>query len=311
MTRKAGSIVLDRLRDRILLGRYFGCWGPGDRLPSVRAVAEAEHVDRKTAAAAYRRLQREGLVMVEPRSGVYLSADEREDGGDPLRRLHQQWLEQTLSTASDLGLQTPTLVRMLQAVAAIEARRIPVIDEDDDHAALMARELASRTGLDCAGCRFRDVTADPAALRDAPFVVATPSLSVRLRPRQRPPRLVQATLSPELLDNVRRRARRGAVAVVVSTDGLARELAQALAHGLVGPPGRIRIVRVRTPADAEGLREEVGQVVVWPGAPVWAAERLNGGGNGRERLLAEQTLRSIRRAVARAAIELVSRSSAA
>jgi DNA-binding transcriptional regulator YhcF (GntR family) len=52
----AGSIILDQLRDRIVTGLFLGSWQPGERLPSIRDVAGVEQVDRKTAAAAYRRL---------------------------------------------------------------------------------------------------------------------------------------------------------------------------------------------------------------------------------------------------------------
>lgn len=309
MARKAGSIVLDRLRERILLGRYFGCWAPGDRLPSVRDVALLEDVDRKTAAAAYRRLEQEGLVTVEARSGVYLRGlNGREDGGDPLRRLHRQWLEQTLTAATELGLDSGSVARMLQAVAAVETRRIPVVDDDDDHATLLARELVDRTGLDCASCRARDLPADSGPLRDAPFAVATPSVSMRLRRHQRRLTVVHATLAPELLDEVRERARRGPVVVLVGTEGLARELNQALEHGLVGPAARIRVERPRTAAEADALTRDASDVVAWPGAPPWAARR--GSCKGRH-LLAEETVREIRRQVARAAVDYVSRSSAA
>jgi DNA-binding transcriptional MocR family regulator len=52
-----GAVILDQLRDRIVTGLYFGNWQPGERLPSIRDIADAESVDRKTAAAAYHRLE--------------------------------------------------------------------------------------------------------------------------------------------------------------------------------------------------------------------------------------------------------------
>ena len=308
MARKAGSIVLDRLRERILLGRYFGCWSPGDRLPSVRDVAALEDVDRKTAAAAYRRLQKEGLVQVEARSGVYLRGPEaRDDGCDPLKRLHRQWLEQTLAAATELGLDSSSVSRMVQAVAAVESRRIPVVDDDDDHAALLARELASRTGLDCAGCRLRDIPAESGPLRDAPFLVATPTVTLRLKSHQKALPIVPATLAPELLDEVRERARRGAVLVIVGTAGLARELSQALEHGLVGPANRIGVTQATSPAELNGVGDGT-TVIIWPGAPGWVLGQ-EGRTNGR-RLVADETVREMRRQVARAALDYINRSSA-
>ncbi len=307
VARKAGSIVVDRLRERILVGRYFGCWSPGDRLPSLRDVAALEDVDRKTAAAAYRRLQHEGLVRVEARSGVYLQGGEpREEGTDPLRRLHRQWLEHTLAAATELGLDSISVSRMLQGVALVESRRIPVVDDDDDHAALLARELRTRTGLDCVPCRVRELPAEYGPLRDAPFAVATPSVSLRLRPLQRRLPVIHATLSPDLLAELRQRAQRRPVVVMVGTDGLGRELEQAVQHGLAGAADRIRVQRLRAPADADGAGSDGADVVVWPGAPAWA-ERLDGSGNGRS-LVADQTVREMRRQVARSALEYVSRS---
>ena len=71
MTRtQPGAVIIDQLRDRIVTGLYFGNWQPGERLPSIRDIADAESVDRKTAAAAYHRLAQEGLVEVKARSGA-------------------------------------------------------------------------------------------------------------------------------------------------------------------------------------------------------------------------------------------------
>lgn len=306
--------MLDRLRDRILLGRYFGCWVPGDRLPSVREIARLEDVDRKTAAAAYRRLQREGLVDVEPRSGVYLKAESGEEPGDPLSRLHRQWLEHTLTSAAELGLSSSTVTRMLHAVSAVEGHRIPVVDEDAEHAALMARELEERTGLECAAARASQLPAHAGPLKDAPFVVATPSVSARLRLLKRHMPMVRATLAPALFDDLRKKAQTGDVVVIVGTVGLARELERAVDHGLVGPPGRVRVVRPRGVAELDQLGASDAQLVLWPGVPGWALERLNGNGDGRsatDRLMADETLKEIRHQVARAALEHVSRSNGA
>lgn len=313
MTRKAGSIVVDRLRDRIVLGRYFGCWSPGDRLPSVRDIARMEDVDRKTAAAAYRRLQKERLVRVEPRSGVYLRQEPREDGSGPLQRLHRQWLEQALNTADELGLDSRAVGRMLQAVAAVERHRIPVVDDDLEHGALVARELAARTGLEYGPCRPTDLPVMAGPLRDAPFIVATPTASLRMSTGQRQVPVVPAILAPELLHRVRAEAAQGPLTIVVGTAGLEVELTRALDHGLVAPEDAVRVARPTTAAEAEAIGTANGRVLVWPGVPEWAVERLNGasGEMHQARLLAQCTLQEIRQQVARAALDHISRSSAA
>jgi DNA-binding transcriptional regulator YhcF (GntR family) len=319
VARKAGSVVVERLRGRIVVGRYFGLWSPGDRLPSVRDVARLEEVDRKTAAAAYRRLQREGLVRVEARSGVYLAPDVVDGAGDPLRRLHSQWLEHTLTTAAELGLTSGALARMIHGVGAVEAHRVPVVDEDLEHAALLAAELTARTTLRFLPAGPRDLPAASGSLRGVPFAVVTPSAGLRMRAARLRIPLIPATLAPDLLTRVGRVAQGGELAAVVGTGGLIRELRRALDHGLVDGGARIRLVLAeQSPRDGEvqALRAAVAgaRVIVWPGAPRWAveavgdrvAEDLHG-----EHLLSTTTIQGIRSQVARIALEQVNTSNGA
>lgn len=309
MTRKAGSIVINRLRDRIRLGRYFGRWRPGDRLPSVREVAEEEAVDRKTAAAAYRRLQSEGLVRVEPRSGVYLEGGVERDT-DPLRRLHLKWLERMLVSAAELGLDSATVNQLVHGVAAVERRRIPVVDPDPPHAALLARDLAAQTGLDCVGTRPERLPAPVGPLRDPPFIVATPRGKDGLRGlRDRVP-IVFVTLATELLEEVCQAARHEHVLVLVGSATLKAELEQALAR----EPGigcdRVEVALPRRPEELEGWTAQ-RRVVKWPGTPSWAAEGAGSDGTSRSaHLIDRSTVDEVRCLVARAALDHVSTSSA-
>ncbi len=300
MTRKAGSIVLARLREHIRLGRYFGRWGPGDRLPSVRDVAELEDVDRKTVAAAYRRLEEEGLVRVEARSGVYL----RVAGGgerDPLRRLHLSWLERTMASAEELGLDPAMAHRIFQEVAAVQRRRIPVVDADRAHAALLARELSARTGLDCVATDPRRLPADIGPLRDPPFILATPAGSELLTVIRAQAPVVLITLAAELFESVRSAARDQRVMVVVGDDALRKKLEQALDRGLMGQPQRVEVVAVECRG---GARKGAERVFTWPGDGSASAARAP------THLVSGSTLEAIRGQVARAALDQVSTSSA-
>jgi DNA-binding transcriptional regulator YhcF (GntR family) len=312
LSRKAGSIVLDRLRDRILLGRYFGCWAPGDRLPSVRVVARVEAVDRKTAAAAYRRLQREGLVRIEPRSGVYLDG-ERRPAGDPLRRLHAQWLEKALATAGELGLDPAAVARVLQAVARVQARRIAVVDPDPEHAALLARELHVRTGLDYGACSPSQLPASEGPLLGSPFVVATPIGALRLPARADSLPVVLASLAPQLLRHLARLARRGRVTVVVGTQGIGKELERALRYRLLEDAHQVRILTAEAPGTGpEASPATAHTVVLWPGAAgdgdAWAgATRVEDLRHAP--LVSPATLGRIRSQIVRTALDQLSTSS--
>lgn len=313
MTRKAGSIVINRLRDRIRLGRYFGRWQPGDRLPSVRDVAAVEAVDRKTAAAAYRRLQKEGLVRVEPRSGVYLKGEEDGDA-DPLRRLHLSWLDRTLVSAEELGLEAETVHRMFQGVSAVKRRRIPVVDRDAAHATVLARELSERTGLECVSAQPEQLPAEVGPLRDPPFVIATLRGAEGLK-ALRGVAVVRITLAAELFEEVCAAALEAPVLVVVGSPSQKTELEQALDRGLAVHPERVVIARPRYRGDlAEGAdpsRDGSRRVLIWPGSPDWVSEVFADGVRRPSHLVAASTVEEIRCQVARAALDHVSTSSAA
>jgi len=61
------------VRQRIVSGLHLGRLEPGSRLPSTREIAEEFEVAPRTAMAAYRLLEAEGLVELRERSGIYVA----------------------------------------------------------------------------------------------------------------------------------------------------------------------------------------------------------------------------------------------
>lgn len=74
-----------RLRDRIAAGIIDGTWGPGQMLPSVRALAASEGANPLTVAKAYHQFQDEGLVRVQRGIGLFV-----EQGAAETLRLQQR-----------------------------------------------------------------------------------------------------------------------------------------------------------------------------------------------------------------------------
>ncbi|HEY0808875.1 MAG TPA: GntR family transcriptional regulator [Longimicrobiales bacterium] len=68
------SEITEVLKRRIVADLHLGRLKPGGRLPSLRMIARELNVSIRAAARAYANLEREGLVTVRGRSGIYLVA---------------------------------------------------------------------------------------------------------------------------------------------------------------------------------------------------------------------------------------------
>ena len=300
-----GAVILDQLRDRIVTGLYFGNWQPGERLPSIRDIADAESVDRKTAAAAYHRLEEEGLVEVKARSGVFLR-DERENGtrngsGGPLEKLQRRWMKNTYDGARALGLDTGTVLRLFGAVAEVEATPVPVVDEDAATARTVAEELRECVGIDARPVGLSDVTARGSVFASAAFAVTTPYYAARVNMALPATPLIIATLSLELLYGLMGRAGVGTILVTVPSHWIASRVESALRQRAPNME-RTRVVVADGKVDLQQLRRDAACVFVWPGC-----DEVLSAFEGDEcvkpvRLLSEATTDRVRTAVLDAAL---------
>ncbi len=271
----AGSVVVDRLRERIVSGVYLGFWHPGERLPSIRAIAESESVDRKTVAAAYRRLENEGLVKVHARSGVYLRANRFPDAAGPLERLHRRWLETTYERAGALGLDSRTILRLITAVAEVERQTIPVIECDAAQTETIAAELRQRLSVNATSAVLQGDGSEP-VINGAPFLVTTPYHRGEVASRWPDRPLVEVTLSMEAVRELRNRIEQGPLAIIVATETIAHKLTRAVERGqLTRRNANISVIVAQQPSQLTQTVNGYRTVFLWPGTPHWAREALN------------------------------------
>jgi GntR family transcriptional regulator len=77
--RRAGIPLGEQLSTRIRAALREGALAPGDRLPSVREVAERAAVNVNTARAVYTRLEAEGVVRSEQGRGTFVTGPAADD----------------------------------------------------------------------------------------------------------------------------------------------------------------------------------------------------------------------------------------
>jgi DNA-binding transcriptional regulator YhcF (GntR family) len=292
----AGALVLDRLRERIVSGLFLGRWRPGDRLPSIREIAGAEGVDRKTAAAAYRRLEEDGLVQIRPRSGIYLRGPQpvRQPGG--LERLQRTWLEHTYEGAHALGLGTQRMLDLLRALAEVEREAVPVVECTAAHAEALAAELRERASLNAVPVVLTEAAPDDPLLTEAELVITTPYHLPDVCLMVPSASVVDVTLAPESLRRIEAAMQDSCVVLAAGSTELARKLERALRScGL--DSNQLRVIATDDRAGFIDAARDARTLVVWPGAAQWLNDRRLFRGVQRVRLkstVAEDALARIR-----------------
>ena len=138
--------LIGRLRDRIVSGLHLGRLHAGDRLPSIREVAQETGVNDRTVARTYRALEAEGLVEIRGRSGVYVAEQERLD--------HEffpetvRWMAGVLTEARKRGIKIPKYHGFVRQCTVTVRVRCAVVESTDDAMRAYCAELEEEWGFD-------------------------------------------------------------------------------------------------------------------------------------------------------------------
>ncbi|MCB8819015.1 GntR family transcriptional regulator [Microvirga rosea] len=111
-----------QLRGLIEFGIGLGELLPGQKLPSVRELAERAGIAPMTVANVYQELRKTGLIEAKPGAGTYVSDGRTRDGlrSDAMRRI-QRRIDALFNEAEELGL-APTVVASLVNARAARGR---------------------------------------------------------------------------------------------------------------------------------------------------------------------------------------------
>lgn len=169
------------LRDRIRDAAEMGALKAGARLPGTRKLAAELEADPRLIAAAFRRLQQEGLVEMRARSGAYVSA--RGGSAATTNPLAREWAAELVSQAVERGVPAHRLGSAIGRLADTRSIRAAVIAATSDQAVGMVRELQEDYGITSATV-FPERLARgerPQSLRRAHLLLTTTDLAPAIR----------------------------------------------------------------------------------------------------------------------------------
>jgi len=171
----AAEAVAERLRQRLLSGLYLRSLRLGEKLPGLRRLAAEFGVDVRTVRRACQLLEREGLVELRARSGIYF-APAAERPRAPLSP-RSQWLVNVALEGLSRAIPLSELATRVAEHTRAAHIRVACVECNDDQTAALCGQLQSAFGLTPVD---RDVDTllrapRPAdALRDVDLLVTTP-----------------------------------------------------------------------------------------------------------------------------------------
>jgi len=205
-------------------GLHRGRLHAGDRLPSFRKVAEYSGADPRVVADGYRALEREGLVTIRGRSGVYVADQERLGEGQVLSET-SRWMASVAAEAWKRRIAVPDLPEMIRRCTSSVQLRAAFLESTEDHMVAFCAELEPALGLQCRPVYLppegvREGSAEAARVRDevsnVDLVLTTAFHSAHVHhiTEGMPAPLVAVSAHPDLGRAIRQRLAEGELTVV-------------------------------------------------------------------------------------------------
>lgn len=167
------EVIRDGLRQRVTSGLHLGWLHPGERLGSARQSAREAGTDYRTVVAALRALERDGLLEIRPRGGLYVGCRPPRSWSNPLRGFGDRLADFVLDELAN-GLPVAAVAERLRHCLDTTRLRAACIECNQDQLDFLRQELHVGFGLESAVVeidRLRRGT--PLPVRQADVLVST------------------------------------------------------------------------------------------------------------------------------------------
>jgi DNA-binding transcriptional regulator YhcF (GntR family) len=233
LNRKGGVPLHDQLLAQLELKILTGAVAPGQRLPSVRALARRLGLHANTVSSAYRDLEQAGHVELRRGAGVYVRAGvpaalEDARGLDEMVRLALNAAFRKGHSGSEIRAAVERWLR------AAPPERVVMVDPRRETLDLVAHEIRSSLGVPASGCTLEELEKEP-GLASGALLLALPyhaAKVARVAPGA-PLETVHVEGSPED-QKIVLSLPEGATILVVSASPILLQIAGAFAGGLRG-----------------------------------------------------------------------------
>lgn len=150
LDRSVGLSIYEQIRGQLLSAIYCGKIQAGDKLPSMRELADSLEVNYKTIRRVYQHLSEEDLIEIAHGSGAFLRPPTgQETYEDMRRRAIFKLLSEVTDRARQLGLAPRRFLQLLDGYLSghnLRPLKLAVVDHEEE-AFIFSRELEARLNV--------------------------------------------------------------------------------------------------------------------------------------------------------------------
>lgn len=142
--------LFEQAHMQLLTALHMGKLRAGDRLPSVRQLAQRNEINLKTAFTIYQRLQAEGYVTIRPGAGAFVSEVEQSDLEQAYCLSLLRLIRSHLSEAARLKVGPDEYVALARGFVNRRGHRpfrLAVVECNEEQVDLFAHEIGARLGI--------------------------------------------------------------------------------------------------------------------------------------------------------------------
>src|SRR5436190_10153407 len=170
---RARESIREGLLRRVTVGLHLGRLHSGERLGSARETAREAGVDYRQVVAALRGLERDGLLEIRPRGGIYAGGSAAPAGPDALRTFGDR-LADFVIDALDGGLGVGAVAERLRHCLDTTGLRVACVECNQDQLDFLRHELHAGFGLRSTAVELDRLRREPPlAVRQAHLLVST------------------------------------------------------------------------------------------------------------------------------------------
>ena len=225
LDKDVGLNYFEQIKGQLLSAIYCGKINEGDRLPSIRELADHLQVNYKTVRKVYLRLAEENYIEIVKGSGAFLQKRAGENTYEQMRRRAvYKLLEEVAGKARSLALSPEKFSRFLESYALgkkLRKLRLAVIDHEEE-AFIFSRELRSRLGAEVSSVSLNQLKSNGAAgvLKKSECLLTTSWHMEEVAPlaKQYGKTMVEIKPSPEIYTDILGAARDQNVAIVIQDE---------------------------------------------------------------------------------------------